>query len=86
MLIQSLTDDTGVTGECPSQPALQVLDILLKPEPAHVEGRKLHLKILEKLCEEDYCLMSRNTWVYFMEQDREFLKRSGVKEEHFPIV
>ena len=61
-----------------SQLALQVLDILLKQEPAHVEGRQLHLKILEKLCEEDYCLMSRNTWVYFMEKDREFLKRSGV--------
>ena len=29
---------------------------------------------LEKLCEEDYCLMSRNAWVYFMEKDREFLQ------------
>ena len=61
----------------PSQLARHVLDILLKQDPAHIEGRKLHLKILEKLCEEDDCLMSRNTWVYFMEQDKEFLKRSG---------
>ncbi len=57
-----------------AQLALQVLDILLNQDPTHVEGRRLRLKILEVLCEEDYCLMSRNTWVYFMDQDREFLK------------
>ena len=57
-----------------AQLALQVLDILFKQEPDNVEARKLHLKILEKLCEEDYCLMSRNTWVYFMDKDREFLQ------------
>ena len=56
-----------------SQLALQVLDVLLKQDPAHREARKLRLSILEKLCREDYCLMSRNTWVYFMDQDRKFL-------------
>jgi len=35
----------------------------------------LRLKILEVISEEDYCLMSRNTWVYFMDRDREFLNR-----------
>jgi len=55
------------------QLALQVLDILLKSEPENVEARKLHLKILEVLCEQDYCLMSRNTWVYFIDKDKEFL-------------
>jgi glyoxylase-like metal-dependent hydrolase (beta-lactamase superfamily II) len=57
-----------------AQLALQVLDILFKQEPDNIEARALHLKILEKLCEEDYCLMSRNTWVYFMEKDREFIR------------
>lgn len=56
------------------QLALQVLDILLKQDPDHVAARKLHLKILERLCEEDYCLMSRNAWVYFMEKDRQILE------------
>jgi alkyl sulfatase BDS1-like metallo-beta-lactamase superfamily hydrolase len=56
-----------------SQLALQVLDILLKETPDHREARKLRRSILEKLCNEDYCLMSRNTWVYFMDQDRKFL-------------
>ena len=60
-----------------AQLALQVLDILLKSEPKNVEARKLHLKILEVLCEADYCLMSRNTWVYFMDKDKEFL---GIKD------
>ena len=62
-----------------AQLALQVLDILLKQEPDNIEARKLHLKILEKLCEEDYCLMSRNAWVYFMDKDREFLQSKGVR-------
>jgi alkyl sulfatase BDS1-like metallo-beta-lactamase superfamily hydrolase len=61
-------------GQGQAQLALQVLDVLFKQEPENIEARKLHLKILEKLCEEDYCLMSRNTWVYFMEKDREFLE------------
>lgn len=61
-----------------AQLALQVLDVLLKQEPQNIEARKLHLNILEMLCEEDYCLMSRNTWVYFMEQDKEFLRAKGV--------
>jgi len=56
-----------------AQLALQLLDVLLKHDPEHVEGRQLHLDILGVLCEEDYCLMSRNTWVYFMEKDREIL-------------
>ena len=54
--------------------AIQVLDILLKHNPEHIEARKLHLLILETLCEQDYCLMSRNSWVYAIEKDKEFLK------------
>jgi alkyl sulfatase BDS1-like metallo-beta-lactamase superfamily hydrolase len=57
-----------------AQLALQVLDLLLKYDPEHIEARKLHLLILETLCEQDYCLMSRNTWVYAMEKDKKFLE------------
>ena len=57
-----------------AQLALQVLDILFKYDPEHIEARKLHLLILETLCKEDYCLMSRNTWVYAMEKDKKFLE------------
>lgn len=56
-----------------AQLALQVLDVLLKKEPDHIEARRLHLDILEALHEQDYCLMSRNTWVYFMDRDREII-------------
>jgi len=56
-----------------AQLALQVLDVMLKKEPDHIEARKLHLDILKVLHEKDYCLMSRNTWVYFMDQDREII-------------
>jgi glyoxylase-like metal-dependent hydrolase (beta-lactamase superfamily II) len=61
-----------------SQLALQVLDVLIKQHPDHVDARKLHLNILEKLCADDYCLISRNTWIYFIDQDKVFL--DSVKE------
>lgn len=56
------------------QLALQVLDVLFKEDPDYPGARQLHLELLEQLCEADGCLMSRNTWVYFMEQDRAHLK------------
>ena len=60
-----------------TQLALEVLDVLLQQEPEHVAGRKLRLAILEQLCAQDYCLMSHNTWVYFMDRDRQFLSSRG---------
>ncbi len=59
------------------QLALQVLDILFKEDPDYPGARELHLDLLEQLCEADGCLMSRNTWVYFMEQDRSLLKEKS---------
>ncbi len=59
------------------QLALQVLDILFKEDPDYPGARELHLDLLEQLCEADGCLMSRNTWVYFMEQDRAALKEKS---------
>jgi alkyl sulfatase BDS1-like metallo-beta-lactamase superfamily hydrolase len=63
-----------------AQLALQVLDILLKNNPEDIDARKLHLRILEVLSKEDYCLMSLNTWVYFMDIDRDFLRLKGALE------
>ncbi len=60
-----------------AQLALQVLDVVLKHDPEDVAARRLRLQILEVLCEQDYCLMSRNTLVHFMERDKEFLQRAG---------
>jgi alkyl sulfatase BDS1-like metallo-beta-lactamase superfamily hydrolase len=57
-----------------AQLALQILDILLQHDPEDGEARAVRLKILEALCARDGCVMSRNTYVHFMERDREFLK------------
>ncbi|MEW6186920.1 MAG: alkyl sulfatase dimerization domain-containing protein [Thermodesulfobacteriota bacterium] len=59
------------------QLGLQVLDVLIGADPEDLEARKLRIEILEKLGDEDHCLMSQNTWVYFVEQDRAFLKSRG---------
>ncbi len=60
-----------------AQLALQVLDVLIQAESENLEARRLRIELLEKLGSEDYCLMSRNAWVYFMERDREFLLSRG---------
>jgi alkyl sulfatase BDS1-like metallo-beta-lactamase superfamily hydrolase len=60
-----------------AQLALQVLDVLIQAEPENLEARRLRIELLEKLGSEDYCLMSRNAWVYFIERDREFLRSRG---------
>ena len=60
------------------QLALQVLDVLLQHDMENIEGRELRIRILKKLQETDYCLMSRNTWTYFINQDKKFLNK---KEE-----
>jgi len=57
-----------------AQLGLQVLDVLIQAEPENIEARKLRIQILEELGASDYCLMSRNSWVYFIDRDKEFLR------------
>lgn len=71
-LILKRADELYDSGQ--AQLALQVLDVLLKHDPENIQGRRMRLKLLESQCEEDYCLMSRNTWVYFIDQDKKFLE------------
>jgi len=59
------------------QLALQVLDVLISAGPENVEARQLRIELLEKLGEADNCLMSRNSWVYFIGKDKEFLASKG---------
>ena len=56
-----------------SQLALEILDVLIQADPENVEARKLRIELLKNLAAEDYCLMSRNAWVYFMDKDKEFI-------------
>jgi alkyl sulfatase BDS1-like metallo-beta-lactamase superfamily hydrolase len=60
------------------QLGLQVLDVLIGADPENIEARKLRIELLEVLGKEDSCLMSRNSWVYFIDKDKEFLKSKGV--------
>ncbi len=57
-----------------AQLGLQVVDVLLQAQPENVAARQLRIELLEKLCADDTCLMSRNSWVYFIEKDKEFLR------------
>jgi len=60
-----------------AQLGLQVLDVLIQADPENVEARKIRIKLLEELGANDYCLMSRNSWVYFIDKDKEFLSSKG---------
>ncbi len=57
-----------------AQLALEVLDILIQADPENLDAKHLRIKLLEKLGKEDYCLMSRNAWVYYIDKDKEFIK------------
>jgi len=56
-----------------AQLALQVLDVLISADPDNLEARKMRIQILETLGQEDHCLMSKNTWIYFIDKDKAFL-------------
>ena len=60
-----------------AQLALEVLDVLIQADPENIDGRKMRIKLLEKIGKDDFCLMSRNAWVYFIDKDKEFLKNKG---------
>jgi glyoxylase-like metal-dependent hydrolase (beta-lactamase superfamily II) len=57
------------------QLALETLDLILKVDGESVPARRLRVRILEKLAEGDICLMSRNVWTYYRDEDEEFLKK-----------
>jgi alkyl sulfatase BDS1-like metallo-beta-lactamase superfamily hydrolase len=56
------------------QLALEVLDLILKVDYEDVPARRLRLGILENLADIDICLMSRNVWTYYLDEDKKFLK------------
>lgn len=59
-----------------AQLGLQILDVLIQADPENISARKLRIKILKKLGSQDYCLMSRNSWVYFINKDKKVLNSS----------
>jgi len=57
-----------------TQLALEVLDILVQAKPDNIEARKLRMKLLKEIGQNDMCLMSRNTWHYFINKDKKFIR------------
>jgi len=58
-----------------AQLGLQVLDVLVQSNPDNRDALELHIELLEKLASEDTCLMSKNTWVHFINRDKDALER-----------
>ncbi len=56
------------------QLALQVLDVLIQGDPTNSEARKMRITLLKKIGAQDKCLMSRNAWYYFINQDKQFIR------------
>ena len=57
-----------------AQLALEILDVLIQADPENVEARKIRIKLLKTLAKNDYCLMSRNAWVYYINKDKKFVR------------
>ncbi|MFX1310663.1 MAG: alkyl sulfatase dimerization domain-containing protein, partial [Promethearchaeota archaeon] len=53
------------------QLALQVLDILIQSEPQDVDALRLRVNIVNKLAENDSCVMSKNAYFYSVRKDKE---------------
>jgi alkyl sulfatase BDS1-like metallo-beta-lactamase superfamily hydrolase len=56
------------------QLALEVLDVLIQAQPDNFAARKMRIKLLKKIGRNDRCLMSRNTWLYFINKDKEIVR------------
>lgn len=56
-----------------SQLALEVLDVLIQARSDSIAARKLRMKLLKDIGENDMCLMSRNTWHYFINKDKQII-------------
>ncbi|NVM31043.1 MAG: MBL fold metallo-hydrolase [Candidatus Helarchaeota archaeon] len=65
---------TELLNQGQTQLGLQVLDVLIQADPNNIEARQLRIKLLKKLGRKDKCLMSRNTWYYFINQDKQFIR------------
>jgi glyoxylase-like metal-dependent hydrolase (beta-lactamase superfamily II) len=55
------------------QLALETLDIILKVDYQDVPARRLRHEVLRLLAEMDTCMMSRNVWIHYLEEDQQFL-------------
>jgi alkyl sulfatase BDS1-like metallo-beta-lactamase superfamily hydrolase len=62
------------------QLGLQVLDVLIQARPNNIDALKLRIEMLEKIGSEDTCLMSKNTWVYFIDKDKKVLENIDLVE------
>ncbi len=56
------------------QLALEVLDVLIQAKPDNIKARKLRMGILKDIGRNDRCLMSRNTWHYFINKDKQIIR------------
>ena len=57
-----------------AQLALEILDVLIQADPENIEAKILRIKLLKTLAKNDYCLMSRNAWVYYINKDKKFVR------------
>lgn len=55
------------------QLALETLDIILKVDYENLPARRIRREILRKMVVTDECLMSRNVWVHYLEEDEQLL-------------
>ncbi|MCH7511391.1 MAG: MBL fold metallo-hydrolase [Chloroflexi bacterium] len=55
------------------QEAIELVQIILRDVPNHVEARQTRLRWMETLLQDDRCVMSRGAWHSFADQDRAFL-------------
>ena len=69
----------ALAAEGQRQLALELIQILVRSDPAHRAARELRLSLLEQLRDDDRCLMTHGVWQHYAAEDREFLARGEPK-------
>ncbi|MFX1238728.1 MAG: alkyl sulfatase dimerization domain-containing protein, partial [Promethearchaeota archaeon] len=57
------------------QLGLQILDILIQSESENIRALELRVRLVEKLAQNDKCVMSKNAYFYSIKQDKELIKQ-----------
>ncbi len=79
-LRQLIGDDGALLGRAETlwedgahQEAIELVQIVLRDAPQDAQARRLRLRFMEALLQDDRCVMSRGAWHHFADQDRAFL-------------
>lgn len=63
------------------QMGLEVVDVLIQADPENIDAYKARRKLLEKISEDDDCVMSKNAYLYAIKDDKKMIRKLKRKKK-----